>query len=76
MRYLRKVTSVLLPWQSRHQRQEAISDARREKERSQSGARHAAAIQRDIERMAAVNHFADAIRASLIQGRQGHRNGG
>lgn len=63
---------MLLPWQSRHQRQEAISDARREKERSRSSAAHAAAIRQDIERMAAVNHFADSIRASLIQG---HRNG-
>ena len=64
---------MLLPWQSRHQRQEAISDARREKERSRSSAAHAAVIRQDIERLAAANHFADAIRASLIHG---HRNGG
>lgn len=70
MRHIRKVMSMLLPWQLRHQRQAAISDARREKEQSRAAAAHAEAIRQDIERMAAVNHFADAIRASLIQGRR------
>lgn len=68
--------SVLLPWPSRHERQEAIGRARAGKEQSRREAAHAVAIQRDIERMAAVNHFAEAIRASLIEGHQRRRNGG
>jgi len=64
--------SVLLPWPTRHQRQEAISDARREKERSQSSAVHAAVIERDIERMAEANHFADIIISQIMQQ---HRRG-
>lgn len=68
--------SVLLPWPPRHERQEAIGRARAAKEQSRREAAHAGAIQRDIERMAAVNHFAEAIRASLIEGHRGHRNGG
>ena len=59
----------LLPWPLRHQRAEAIEAARLQKEASRHGAAHAAQIGRDIERMTADNHFAAAIRASLIRGR-------
>lgn len=65
---------MLLPWASRQQRQEAISDARREKERSRSSAARAAMIERDIERMASVNHFAAAIAETITQ--RHHRDGG
>jgi transcription elongation GreA/GreB family factor len=61
---------MLLPWPARHQRREAISDAREEKERSQSGARHAAVIERDIARMAEANHFAQVIADQIMRGRE------
>ena len=64
---------VLLPWAPRQQRREAISDARREKERSRSSAAHAAMIEQDIERMISVNHFAAAIAETLTER---HRQGG
>ena len=63
---------MLLPWPARRQRQEAISDARREKERSQSSASHAAVIQRDIERLAERNHFAASIAGQIMR----HHAGG
>jgi hypothetical protein len=61
---------MLLPWPARHERREAVSDARREKERSQSGAAHAAVIERDIARMAEANHFASIIAEQLMRGRR------
>jgi hypothetical protein len=61
---------MLLPWPARRQRQEAISDARREKERSQSSARHAATIEQDIERIRQENHIAAAIAEHIMQGRR------
>lgn len=67
--------SVLLPWPSRHERQAAIGRARAGKEQSRREAASADGIRRDIERMAAVNHFAESIRASLIEGHR-HRDGG
>lgn len=69
-RLLGRVMGVLFPWPSRHQRQEAVSDARREKERSRSSAAHAAAVERDITRMAEANHFAQAIAEQIIRGRR------
>jgi len=63
---------MLLPWAPRRQRQEAISDARREKERSRSSAMHAAVIERDIARMAEANHFAQVIAEQIMQQ---HRRG-
>jgi hypothetical protein len=62
---------MLLPWPARRQRQEAISDARREKERSQSSARHAATIEQDIARMAERNHFASSIAEQIMQQHRG-----
>lgn len=62
---------MLLPWPARRQRQEAISDARREKERSQSSAAHAAVIERDIARMAEHNHFAALLAEQIMQQRHG-----
>jgi hypothetical protein len=62
--------AVLLPWPPRQQRREAISDARRERERSQSSAAHAAVIERDIARMAEANHFASAIADQIMRGRE------
>lgn len=59
----------LLPWPLKHQRAAAIQAARAQKEASRRGAAHAAAIGADIERMTADNHFAAAIRASLLEGR-------
>jgi transcription elongation GreA/GreB family factor len=70
VRYLRRLIDVLLPWPGRQQRREAISDARREKERSRSSAAHAAVIERDIARMAEANHFAQIIAGQIIRGRE------
>ena len=64
---LRRLMSMLLPWPSRQQRQEAISDAQREKERSRSSALHAAAIEQEITRMAEVNHFAASIAEQIMR---------
>jgi hypothetical protein len=64
---------MLLPWPPRYQRREAISDARREKERSRSSAAHAAVIGRDITRMAEANHFASILADEIM--RQHRRRG-
>lgn len=65
---------VLFPWPSRQRRQEAIGQARDQKERSRSSAAHAALIERDIERMADRNHFAALIAEQLVQ-QQRHPRG-
>lgn len=64
---------MLLPWPTRTQRRAAIASAEREKHQSRASAERAAAIGAAIEHMRHENHFADSIRASLIQG---HHNGG
>lgn len=61
---------MLLPWPSRHQRREAISDARRQKERSRAGAAHAAGIERDIERIRRDDRIAADIAEQIMQGRR------
>lgn len=58
---------AITPWQARSQRKAAIAVARRERERSQAGARHAAGVQNDIEALAARNHFAASLMAQIIQ---------
>jgi transcription elongation GreA/GreB family factor len=72
LRYLRRLMSMLVPWTPRQQRRDAISDARREKERSRSSAAHAATIERDIARMAEANHFAQILADQIMQ----HHRGG
>lgn len=62
---------VIFPWPSRQLRQEAISNARREKEQSQSAAAQAAIIQRDIERIAEHNHFAASIAEQIMRHHRG-----
>jgi hypothetical protein len=69
--WLRRLMGMLLPWAPRQQRQEAIREARREKERSRLEAAHAAMIERDITRMAEANHFASLIADQLMQQRRG-----
>jgi len=54
---------MIFPWPSRALRQEAVSDARREKELSRLSARHAADLQEQIEQMA------KAVRAAIPAGR-------
>lgn len=65
------------PWPGRHSRHAAIASAREEKERSQAGAAHADAVRRQIEQLAAQNHFAEAIAEQIIlrhpRGDGGHR---
>ena len=67
-----RIMGAIFPWPSRQQRQAAVADARREKERSRSAAVHAAAIEQDITRLAEANHFAASIAATLVQN---HRDG-
>jgi hypothetical protein len=67
MKALGRLMSAIFPWPSRGSRRAAISDARREKERSRSSAAHAAVISRDIEHMREANHFASAIADQIMQ---------
>ena len=70
MSALGRMVAVLLPWPARHERQEAISRARAQKEQSRAAAGHAAAIEQDIDRIRHENHFAAAIAETLMRGRQ------
>ena len=65
--------AMLFPWPGREQRQAAISHARDQKERSRSGAAHAAEIERDIMQMAERNHFSLLIAEEIK--RQHRRRG-
>lgn len=60
-----------MPWPGRHSRHQAIAAARGEKERSQASAAKAETIRRQIERMAADNHFAQAIAEDIIRRHRG-----
>ena len=55
------------PWPAKNHRHEAIAAARAEKDRSQAGAARAEILRRQIERMAADNHFAERIARDIIQ---------
>lgn len=55
------------PWPAKIRRHEAIAAARAEKTRSQAGAARAEVLRRQIERMAADNHFAERIARDIIQ---------
>ena len=68
-----RLIAVLLPWPSRASRQQAITAARDQKERSRSGAAHAAAIERDITRMAERNHFAGLLAEEIMRQHRGGR---
>ena len=58
---------AVFPWPGRTGRREAIAAARRERERSVASAAHADTIRRQIERMAADNHFALKIAEDIIR---------
>lgn len=73
--WLGRLMAVIFPWPARHQRMQAIAAAAAQKNHSRAGAASADAIRQDIERMAAVNHFAESIRASLAEGHR-RRDGG
>jgi hypothetical protein len=64
--WLRRIVPMPFPWPARSRRHEAIEAARREKERSQAGAVHAATIRRQIEAIAETNHFAEVIARDII----------
>ena len=59
---------MLLPWPARHERQEAVSAARAEKEQSQARAAHAAVIEQDIQRIREGNHYAAVIAEQIMRG--------
>ena len=65
----REVVGKMLPWAPRAQRQEAIGKARAEKERSQDAAKRAAEVEAQIKRLARANHYAEAITADILSGR-------
>lgn len=65
--WLRGAVTMLLPWPSRHERQAAITAARREKERSQAQAGQAEDVARQIRRMTDRNHFAELIVEQIMQ---------
>ena len=69
MRWLRKAASVLLPWPARSERRALIAEATAEKERSQASAARAKTLEWDIRRLAAENHWADAVARTLRNGR-------
>ena len=68
---IRKAVAVLLPWPLRHERRAAIQAAKGEKETSQRGAEDAAAIEQQIEQMAAENHFAASIARQITARHRG-----
>lgn len=63
---------AMFPWPSRNQRKAAIRRARAEKERSRTSAAHAAQVETEIGRLAAQNHFAEAISRQIAQHRGPH----
>ena len=67
MARLRRLLPAPFPWPARNRRHAAIAEARAEKERSQAGAAHADVVRRQIERMAAENHFAERIARDIIR---------
>ena len=69
-RLIGRLMSVIFPWPGREQRQEAISRARDQKERSRQGADHAAEIERDITAMAERNHFAGLLAEEIMRQRR------
>lgn len=58
----------MLPWPGPRERQAAIRAARREKERSQAGAREAVGLEAQIWRLKRENHFAARIIDDIITG--------
>ena len=72
-RLLGRMMAVILPWPSRTSRQQAITAARDQKERSRAGADHAAAIERDITAMAERNHFAGLLAEEIMRQRRGRQ---
>ena len=60
---------MLLPWPARAERRALIAAATAEKERSQASAARAALLERDIRRLAAENHWAAAVAATLRNGK-------
>ncbi len=77
MRWLKgalvKMAAAVFPWAPRHERRAAIAEAAAEKARSQAGAEYARVVETQIRRLAAANHYAEAIAEGIIQG---HRHGG
>ncbi|HZR50124.1 MAG TPA: hypothetical protein VFB06_11450 [Streptosporangiaceae bacterium] len=71
MRLLGRLTSMILPWPGKGERQAAIVRARQEKERSQASAAHAERLEGQVRRMAAQNHFAASIAEQIIRHHRG-----
>ena len=60
-----RLISVIFPWESRESRQEAISRARREKERSLASDADAAVVRTQIEEMTAEHDRSAAAAATV-----------
>ena len=67
---LRRAAGVIFPWPPKHERQAAIAQAARSKEHAREAARKAQAVERQITRMAAENHLAEAIAMQIRGGRR------
>lgn len=65
---LRKVAAVVFPWPAKHERRAAIDAARTERERSEAAARRAGALQGQLRKIAADNHFSEAIVQQILRG--------
>jgi hypothetical protein len=64
-RAARKAAALIFPWPSKHEREAAIAAAAHSRRRAQAAARRAQAVERQIQRMAADNHFGELIARQL-----------
>jgi hypothetical protein len=69
MGWLRRIAAMPFPWPDKSSRHAAIAAARRQKERSQAGAKHADTLRLQIEALREQNHFASAIVDQIIRRR-------
>lgn len=65
----------ILPWPARRRRKAAIARARASRARAERSRDHADRISGEIRRMAADNHFAQAIAEQIAYGRRQRREG-
>jgi hypothetical protein len=70
MNFFRKVQDMInaiLPWPSPGERRKAIHAARKEKETSQAGAKHAAVMEAQFKRIVQENHFAESLARQIMR---------
>ena len=67
-RAVRRATAVIFPWPAKHEREASIAAARQQKERSRAAAQKAGVMERQIQTMAAGNHWAATIASHILEG--------